>query len=273
MNWHDLLTAGFMRQAFFAATLAGIACSAVGVLIVIMRISFIGVCLSHAAFAGALLGVLLGLPPLPLSLAAGIGAAGLLGPLARRGRLSPDATMGILFSVTLGVSFLILGLLPGSRAEGLQFLWGSVLSVGRQDILLLSGIVFLTVVLTVVFFKEIHATVFSQELAAASGLPAGTVLYGVLMVAGAAVVGSLKAVGGLLVFSLMINPAAAAYQCSYRLSRIFLLAAVFGVVSAWAGIAVSCAWNLPTGACIILASSAIFLLALWLSPKRRRVPR
>jgi len=273
MTWHDLLAAGFLRQAFVAATLAGLSCSIVGVLIVILRISFIGVCLSHAAFAGALLGVYFNLPPLPFALASGIGTAAALGPLAHRGKLSPDTTMGVLFSVMLGISFLILGLLPGSRAEGLQLLWGSVLSVGGQDIALLFSTTCATVFLAVMFFKEIHALVFSQDLAAASGLPATAVFYGLLMVAGVAVVSSLKAIGGLLVFSLMINPAAAAYQCSYRLGRIFVLAAVFGILSAWAGLAASCIWNLPAGASVILASSAIFLAAYAASPKRRRSAR
>ncbi len=80
---------------------------------------------------------------------------------------------------------------------------------------------------------------------------------------------SLNAIGGLLVFSLIVNPAAAAYQLTYKLKNMFIIAAVLGVASGWIGLALSWHLNLPAGALIILVSCALFVLANIFSPKRR----
>jgi len=83
----------------------------------------------------------------------------------------------------------------------------------------------------------------------------------------------LPSVGGLLVYSLIINPAAAAYQLTYSLRRMFLLAAFFGVASCEAGLLLSYCLDLPAGASIVLVSSALFVLCAALSPKRGRAGR
>ena len=81
---------------------------------------------------------------------------------------------------------------------------------------------------------------------------------------------SLRSIGGLLIFALIINPASAAYQLTYSMKRMFLLSAVFGVLSGWVGLLVSYLLDVPSGATIVLTSSAIFILAAAFSPKRRR---
>jgi len=80
---------------------------------------------------------------------------------------------------------------------------------------------------------------------------------------------SLNIVGGLLIFTLLVNPASAAYQVTYKLKTMFLLSASFGILSCLIGLVFSYFFNVPTGAVIVLASSLIFALAFVLSPKRR----
>lgn len=259
----------FMQHAILAVLFAGIACPLVGVLVVSMKLSFIGVCMSHAAFAGALLGLVLGFNPLVMALIVSVVAAGALGPVADKGDFSPDTAMGVVFSIALGLTFLLLALVPGPKAEALSLLWGSVLTVTQSDLLLLAGVALATVLLVFVFFKEIQAVIFHRELATASGVPATLVLYGLLLSSGVVITSSLKAIGGLLVFSLIVNPAAAAHQLTYDLRRMFLLAALFGAVSGWVGLLLSCVFNLPSGALIVVTSGIIFIVAALFSPKRR----
>lgn len=265
----DLLRDGFMQHALLAATLAGIACPVVGVLVVTMRLSFLGVCLSHAAFAGALAGLVLGVSPIAAALTASIAAAAVLGPLADRGEFGPDTAMGIVFSSALGMTFLLLALIPGPKAAALSLLWGSVLTVTRENLVVLAVVAAAVVLAASFFFKEIQAVIFDRELALAAGIPAAAVLYGLLLASGFVVTACLQAVGGLLVFSLVINPAAAAYQLTYSLRRMFLLSAGFGVVSGWLGLLLACLLNLPAGALIVIVSALIFLVAALSSPKRR----
>jgi manganese/iron transport system permease protein len=259
----------FFQRAVLATLFAGAACSVVGVLVVTMRLSFLGVCMSHAAFAGALLGAVLGWPPMSMALVLSLVAAASLGPLADRGRLAPDAATGIVFSSFLGVSFLLLALVPGPKSEALGLLWGSVLTATNSGVYVLAAVAVAMALGAWLFFKEIQTVIFSRELAVSLGLPATAVFYGILVASGLTATASLQSIGGLLVFSLMVNPAAAAYQLTYSLRRMFLLSVLFGVASGWIGLALSWAFNLPTGALIALVSCGFFAAASLVSPKRR----
>jgi len=264
-----VLSETFMQHAVLAAVLAGVSCACIGVAVVTMRLSFIGVCMSHAAFAGALLGLLIGMPPMWVAFPFSLLAAALIGPLADRAEFSPDTALGIIFSGTLGVSFVLVGLIPGPKAEALRLLWGSILTVGPASLVLLGASTLLVIALVIVFFKEIQAVIFDRRIATAVGVPAGAVFYTLLVVSGATITGALNVVGGLLVFSLIVNPAAAAYLLTYRLDRMFLIASAIGVASGLIGIAVSYWADLPSGASIVLVSTVLFAIAAALSPKRR----
>lgn len=259
----------FMQNAIMATFLGGIACSIIGVFVVLLHMPFIGVAMSHAAFAGGLLGIWLGFDPVLGALLFSLTAAMVIGPLADRGELSPETSLGVIFSLMLGVAFLIIGLIPSTRSEALGLLWGSVLTVTRTDILLLAIVALIVVGLVVLFYKEVQATVFNRQIALAVGLPATAVLYAILFMTGATVTVSLNSIGGLLIFSLILNPAAAAYQLTYSMKKMFLLAATFGVASGWAGLLFSYLFNLPSGATIVITSSVIFAISTVFSPKRR----
>jgi manganese/iron transport system permease protein len=94
-------------------------------------------------------------------------------------------------------------------------------------------------------------------------------LYGILFLTGATITASLQSIGGLLIFSLILNPAAAAYQLTYSMKRMFLLSAGFGVFSGWMGLLFSYLFNIPSGATIVVTSSVIFMIAAIFSPKRK----
>src|SRR5512136_185930 len=166
-----------MQNAILAAFLGGIACGIIGVFVVLLHMPFIGVAMSHAAFAGALLGLWLGFNPMLGAFIFCLGTAAVIGPLADRGELSPETSLGVIFSLMLGVAFLILGLIPSTRSEALGLLWGSVLTLTRTDILLLAIVAVIIVVLVCVFYKEIQATVFNRQIALSVGLPATMILY------------------------------------------------------------------------------------------------
>jgi manganese/iron transport system permease protein len=234
-----------------------------------MGISFIGVCLAHAAFAGAILGVLLGFNPILGAFLFSLGVAAIIGPLASRGELNLDTSIGVLFSLMLGLAFIFMGLMSGPKTEMLGLLWGSILTVTQTDLILLGIVASVVVGIVGLFFKEIQAVIFNREIALAVGIPASLILYGILFLTGSTITVSLSPIGGLLIFSLIINPAAAAYQLTYSLKKMFLLSQAFGIVSGWIGLAASYLLNVPSGAAIIVASSLIFALCALVSPKRK----
>ena len=259
----------FMQNAIIATLLGGIACGTIGVFVVLLHMPFIGVAMSHAAFAGALLGLWLGFNPLIGAFVFCLGASAVIGPMADRGQLSPEMSLGVVFSLMLGLAFLFIGIIPNTRSEALDLLWGSILTISRGDLILLGIVAFLVVALVIVFAKEIQATIFSRNVALAVGIPATLVLYSIIFLTGATITVTLRSIGGLLIFSLILNPAAAAYQLTYSMKRMFLISVGFGVLSCWFGLLFSYLFNLPSGATIIITSSLIFMLAVALSPKRR----
>lgn len=259
----------FMQNAILAGLLGGIGCSVVGVFVVTMHVSFIGVCIAHAAFAGALLGLWLGFNPLIGALLFSLGSAGIIGPVADRGELNPDTSMGIIFSLMLGLAFLFMGLMPGARTEALNLFWGSILTVTKQDIIFLAVVTGAIVGLVAAFYKEIQAVICHRQVALAVGIPATFIFYGLLFSTGLTVTASLQSLCGLLIYSLILNPAAAAYQLTYSLKKMLLIAVAFGIVSCWAGLAASYVLDIPSGAAIVITSAIIFGLATAFSPKRR----
>ncbi|MBM2824650.1 MAG: ABC-type transporter, integral rane subunit [Dehalococcoidales bacterium] len=259
----------FMQNAIIATFLGGIACSTIGVFVVLLHMPFIGVAMSHAAFAGALLGLWLGFDPLIGAFVFCLGAAAVIGPLADRGQLSPETSLGVVFSLMLGLAFLFIGIIPNTRSAALDLLWGSILTISRGDILLLGIVAFVVVGMVIVFGKEIQATIFNRNIALAVGIPATLVLYSIIFLTGATITVTLRSIGGLLIFSLILNPAAAAYQLTYSMKRMFLISAGFGVLSCWIGLFFSYVLNIPSGATIVIVSSLIFMLAAIFSPKRK----
>lgn len=265
----SILQYQFMQNAILAGLCGGITCSVVGVFVVTMHLSFIGVCIAHAAFAGALFGLWLGFNPLIGALLFSLASAAIIGPMTDRGELNPDTSIGIVFSLMLGLAFLFMGLMPGARSEALSLFWGSILTVTRQDLIFLAVTTAAIVGLAVIFYKEIQAVICHREVALAVGIPATVVFYGLLFSTGVTITASLQSIGGLLIYGLILNPAAAAYQLTYSLKRMLLIAIAFGIISCWAGLAASYLLDTPSGASIVITSSIIFGLATAFSPKRK----
>jgi len=266
----EMLGYEFIQRALLVGFLGGVTCSVVGVLVTCMRLSFSGVVISHAAFAGGIIAMFLGYNPLVGAFIFSLFAGAVIGPLSDRGELNPDTSLGIIFAVMIGLAFLFMGLMPDAeKIQAYSLIWGSILTITDLDLKVMALTFGIVVSVLILFYKEIQATIFSREIALAVGLPASWILYGLLFLTGMTVTATLQPIGGLLVFSLIITPAATAYQLTYNLRHLFCLAAAFGVFSCWTGLLLSSLFALPSGATIITLSSLFFLAVLALSPKRK----
>lgn len=257
----------FMQKAILAALLGGAACGAVGVVVLLTGITLLGTTISHAALAGALLGLLLGINPIIMSCLSAVAVSVIIGPLADWGRFKPDTALGIIFSSTVGLVFLLLGLLPGAKSEGLALLWGNILLVSKGQLLLMLITTILAILFIVFLFKEIQAIVLGREMARASGTPESLVFYILLLLTGLTITSFYTSFGAMMIFTLIINPAAAAYQLSYKLKNMFLLAMLFGIISTLSGLAAAVIFDIPAGAATVLCSVILVGLTLLFSPK------
>lgn len=266
----ELLSYPFAWRAVLASVFGGITCGIIGVWVILLNIPFVGVAMSHAAFAGAVCGLLINVDPLASALLFCVLTSLLIGPVADRGDVSVNISIGIIFSFVLGLAFLGIGLLKGPKTEALNFLWGNILTVSYNQILLLAGVTALIVLMLVVLYKEILAVLFNRAIAKAAGVPEQFILYLLLFACGVTVTLNLNTIGGLLIFSLITASPLAAYQLTYNLKTMYLLSASFGVISCLAGLCLSYLLNVPSGAVIIIVSSMIFGISMLFSPKRRK---
>ena len=125
----EMLSYDFMQRSLLAAALVGAVCSAIGVFVVLRVLAFAGAGTAHAAFAGVTLAYLVGLPPLPLAIAFGLTTVWTTGVMEEKGRMRLDVSIGILYTATMALAILFIGLMKGYNAEVYGYLFGSVLSV------------------------------------------------------------------------------------------------------------------------------------------------
>ncbi len=266
------LPPALLLTSIAAAVLAGFVCSTVGIFVVRMNLSSIGYCMSHAAFAGAAFGIMAAIDPLIGAVAFSLGTAMLIGPLGEKARLESNVIIGFLFSATIALAFIFLSMIPGQAASGtaLRILWGSIFAVTHEMVLLLALLAAALTAFTILFYKEIVAVLFHRKLAEAAGVNTTAFYFVILFFTAAAVSLSLRLVGGLLVFALIVNPTSTAYQFFYDFKKIVTASSLIGIVSCIAGFVLSLLTDFPIGASIVIVSASGFAVSIALSPKRRR---
>lgn len=258
-----------IQRAAMACVLCGASCSLLSVFIVLMKMPLIGVSMSHAAFAGAVLGMLFDFNPFLTGLILCLLVAAVLGPFSDRTDMAPENVLGILFSFLMGLAFLGMGILTRTKASALNLMWGSLLSLSSLDIFILMLITSVLVLFIFFFFKEIHSVLFNRKLAASSGVPERVIYYALLFLTGAVVSSNLTTVGGLLIFALLVQPGATALQLTYNLKHFFLISVASGIGACVLGLIVSYIFDLPSGASVVLMATTLFAAAYIFSPKRR----
>ncbi len=253
---------------WLAALAGGACCGLAGFYLLALQVPFLAVCLAHSALAGAVFGLLVGWSPSVCAFIAAVGAATLLGPLADRSRISREAMAGVLFSLSLGLAFLGMGIMSSHKGEALGLMWGNLLLLGWKEVAYLAAVSLVGIFFTARYFPQLRAVLFDRHIARLSGLPTAIFVYGLLVGCGLTVAVSLEAIGGLMLYSLLINPAAAARQLSERFLPLMLLSVAFSICCSMGGLGLAILMDWPAGACIVLVSSVLFALATLLKLKR-----
>ncbi|MBA5866500.1 MAG: iron chelate uptake ABC transporter family permease subunit [Nitrospira sp. CR1.3] len=266
----DLLIYDFMQRSLLAAALVGGLCSVIGVFVVLRGLAFVGAGTAHAAFAGVALGYLVGWPPLALAILFGLATVWITGWVEERGRMKLDVSIGILYTTTMALAILFIGLMKSYNAEVYGYLFGNVLSVTSEELSVIGALSVLVIGTILLFSKELYFIAFDQEMAEASGVPARRIFFLLLALIALTVVVSLKTVGAILVFAMILVPASTAYQLTHSLSTLTWYAVLIGVICSISGVLISSFWDIPSGPAIVLLSTALFFLSVLLSPKRER---
>jgi ABC-type Mn2+/Zn2+ transport system permease subunit len=267
----DLLFAplgdAFFIRALVALALVGVVCAVVGTFVVVRGIAFIGDAIAHAGFPGVVAAYILGIPFYIGAAVAAVATALAIGWVTKRAGLRQDTSIGVLFAGTFALGVFLFSTIDGYVADLFSFLFGNVLAIGTEDLValvVLGGGVIATVAL---LWKELLYATFDALGAAASGIDTGRLEYLFLALVALTIVVSLQAVGIILVVAMLVTPAATAQLLTVRFTRVMLLAAVIGIVSAVIGLYISYWLDVASGATIVLVQTATFLVALGFGPR------
>ncbi len=256
-----MFTYDFMQNAFAASGIVAVVSGLVGYFLVLRAQTFAGHALSHVGFAGATGALLFGMSPLwgliVLTLAAGIGM-GLLGERLHQ----RDVAIGIVLAMSLGLGLLFLHFFTAYASQATALLFGNILGVDSATVwtLLLLGI--LAVVALGAIARPLLFASLQPELAEAKGVSLRLVSVLFLAVVALGVAECSQIVGVLLVFALMVGPAAAAQRVTARFWHGITLSVVLALSEAWLGLVLSYYTDWPTSFWITMLSGIVYLAAV-----------
>jgi zinc transport system permease protein len=270
---HDWFALGFLRRALAAGLLTALSCGLLSPYIVLRRMAFAGHGLSHAAFGGATLALLLGLN---LSMGGAVFAGILAIVLAlwtRKGEISEDSAIGMLVAASMALGVICLSLQKRYTQDVFSFLFGNILAVLPGDLAFSLAAAVATLACVLLFARSLVSATFHEELAKVEGVPVDAMRMLLFLLTAIAVVAAMKIVGAILVSALLVMPGAIALLIARRFTSVQVAALLIGLAAVVAGMFVSYALDLPSGATIALllfVSYALVRSAVHLFGRKRR---
>lgn len=256
-----MLSYEFMRTAFMAGTIVAIVAGAVGYFLVLRNLTFAGHALSHVGFAGATGAGLVGVSPLwgllAFTAAGGVG----MGALGERLR-GRDVAVGIILVVALGLGTLFLHFYTAFARQTSALLFGNILGVTRHTVVLMAVLGLVCLVALALIARPLIFVSLEPEVAQARGVSPRLLSVLFLLVTAIAVAEAVQVVGVLLVFALLVGPAAAALRLTRSILPGVILSAVFALALTWLGIILAFYTDWPTSFWISALSGLIYFSSL-----------
>lgn len=267
----DIFAYDFLRHALAAALLASIACGVIGTLVVANRLVFLAGGVAHAAYGGVGMALHWGLPVLPCTVGFSLAASLLMGHIAQHKADKADAIIGVLWAAGMAFGILLIDLTPGYKADLMSFLFGSILAVPVEDLLLMAGVDALLLTLVAASHQTLLVTSFDRDFAEARGLPVRTAYLLMVGMTAVAVVMLIRVVGLVLVMALLTIPPFIAMRNARSLPGMMLKATGWSLTFCLAGLWLAFRLDLSSGGAIIAAATAGFALSsAWEALRKHR---
>jgi len=255
---------GFFQRAFIGGICAALLCSIIGVFIVLRRQALIGEGVAHLSFGGIALGLFLSIYPLDTALVLSIIGIFAISYLQRKKIVYSEMAIGILISFGLAFGAVLASLSGGFGVDLFSYLFGSILTISPDDLLLIVILSVVVICFVIIFFKELMHLTFDEQGTRLAGIPIFLFEVAFNLVLAFAVVVSIKIVGTLLISALLIIPAASAMQLSKSFKATVYFSIVLGVVTVVAGLMLSYLYDIATGGAIVLLGIGVFILCVGL---------
>jgi zinc transport system permease protein len=257
----SIFDADFMRLAFATGAIVGVLAPAVGFFLVQRRMSLIGDGVGHVAFAGVAAGYLLGISPVATALVASVAGAIAIEWLRSQHQAAGDQALALVFYTGIAAGVVLISAAGALNANLFAFLFGSILTVTRGDLLLVAILGVVGLALIGALYRPLVAVALDEEAARVSGVPVALLNVLLAGLAGVTIAVSMRIVGILLIAALMVLPVIAASRIAWSIRSTIVLSTAIGLGSVFAGLTLAYYANLAPGGAIVLTAAAAFVLA------------
>lgn len=261
--WSDLsqmLSYQFMRNAFLSAAIVSLVAGVVGYFVVLRRTAFAAHALSHVGFAGAAGAVVVGLSPVVGLLTFCLAGALVMGSLGQRLR-DRDTVIGIVLAFMLGLGVLFISLYNGFSTEAYSILFGEILGISPSDLMVTAVVGLVALVGMAAMYRPLLFASVDEEVAVARRVPTRLLSMAFLLTLGLAVAVAVQVVGVLLIFALLVTPAAVAERLTVRPASAIAVAAGLAVACSWLGLAIGYYFAYPVSFFITSLAFVAYVLA------------
>jgi len=257
----NFLQYSFVQRAFLAGSFVAITCAALGMFLVLRKMSLIGDGLSHVSFGAIALGLVFGSSPSYVAVPVVLLGSILILKISEKAKVYGDAAIGIVSAVGIAGGVILASITKGFNVDLFSYLFGNILAISRAEVIFSIILSLIVLVLLSIFYWDLFSATFDEEYARTTGIKTNFINVLLVMMTAITVILSVKMVGVMLVSALLILPAVSALQLSKSLGQSIFFAIIFSVLSVFFGIALSFFLDLPTGATIVLFNVFIFSLS------------
>lgn len=265
----DMFRFEFMQNAFLAGMMLSFVLAVVSFFVVLRRLSFIGVGVTHSAFGGVALGALLGISPTLTAIGFAVIVSNAIGYIGKEDRISTDTAIGIFFPLAMALGVIFINMSDQYNIDLFGYLFGNILAITRQDLIIIAVLGGLVLLSTGMFFKELLFVAYDREVAWVSGMPVAFLDHFFLTILALSVVISMKIIGIILVSALLVIPGAAASMVTRRYNSMIAFSIIIALISTSGGLIISYYADLPSGATIVALACLIFFVAFAVGKTRK----
>ncbi len=258
----EVLQFEFMRNALYAGILTSIICGIIGTLIVVNRLVFLAGGIAHSAYGGIGLAFFFGLPYMVGAIGFSFVVAMIMAGVSLKAKERADTIVGVLWAVGMASGILLLDLTPGYNVDLMSYLFGSILSVPRSDLVTMAAIGVAILLLVSYFFRDLLAMSYDEEFAQIRGMPVKRLYYMLIGMVAVTVVMVVQVVGLILVIALLTIPPSISEKYTKSLAKMMLCSCFLGMVFTTGGLWLSYRYDMTSGAAIIFLAGVVFFLSL-----------
>jgi len=259
---------GFLQRALLAGIFVAIACSILGLFLLLRRDAMIGHGLAHVTFGGVALGLFLNMMPLATALGVTVLASWAVIKLKEKAGLHGDTAIAIFSSVGMAIGISLATLAHNLNVDLLSYLFGDILAIEPLEVWFSVGLAAAVVASILVNYHKLMFLTFDREAARAAGISPRRFDFQLTVLTAVTVVLGMKVVGILLVTALLVMPAAAGLQLASNFKQALWISAAVAFLSVTVGLAAAFAFDLPASAAIVLLAFAIFGIFFLLGQKK-----